>query len=459
MSKHAGAWFLFIFALVTAAPLARAQVEEKRFIEEERRRRMEPSGQAGDDLRQPFLWDAGGWVHSEFVQLDDAPYRDTRTLRFYDLRLWGEARIERRYTAYLRLLSQYTDFNAGDQFEGEDDDEYKILEIDQAYAEADLSSDREKATVRAGKQFFSLGRGLLYNAVALGGTASYASGRFSARGFGAHSVIHEYDIDQSRHDYDESRRVFAGLEVDYLVTGSHHAYVMALFEKDLNEEEDDSATQDWEYDANYVGAGARGDAGWGLGYAIEGVFEFGTAPAAGSTEKEDIRAWAATASVDYRLDSPLSPFLAAEYMYGSGDSDRGSVTDVASGNAAGTEDRGFLPFGFVQTGFSLFPRLSNIHIFRLGGSLRPLASVDACRELEIGAYGYVYRKDRESAPISDPRSYLEDADLGKEVDAILRWRVLSDLGFSFSYGRFFPGGAYDEKQKRDFISAGITYSF
>src|SRR6185295_7553807 len=110
----------------------------------------------------------------------------------------------------------------------------------------------------------------------------------------------------------------------------------------------------------------------------------------------------------------------------------------------GTTDTSFLSFGFVQTGYSLFPRVSNIHILRFGGSIRPLESVELFHKLEVGAYGYFYRKAVAAEQISDSRSFLNNADIGKEVDVFLRWRIFSDLGFSVNYGCFFPGRAYLE---------------
>src|SRR5262249_28792152 len=141
------------------------------------------------------------------------------------------------------------------------------------------------------------------------------------------------------------------------------------------------------------------------------------------------------------------------------DSDRGSVTEQAAGNQAGTDDNGFLSFGFVPTGYSLFPRVSNIHILRVGGTIRPLESVEMFHKMQLGVFGYLYRKAQSESPISDSRAFLQSADVGKEVDVTLRWRIYSDLGFSVNYGCFFPGDAYQETKARNFLNVGLTYSF
>src|SRR5205809_7838282 len=129
-----------------------------------------------------------------------------------------------------------------------------------------------------------------------------------------------------------------------------------------------------------------------------------------------IAAIARLRTTDYDFHGPVEPAVRRQYLFGSGDSDRASVADMAAGNQAGTTDTSFLSFGFVQTGFSLFPRVSNIHIVRVGGSIRPLESVELLHKMEVGVYGYVYRKAVSEELISDSRAFLNSADIGQEVD-------------------------------------------
>lgn len=456
--RRVGSGLMSLGVLLAAASSLSAQNDQqKRFLEEERRREMDERARANADLKQDFLWEFGGWFHGELTRLDDQPDRDHRTYRYADLRLWGEVVFEQRYTAYLRLQSDYIDFNKGDQFAGEHDNVVHPLVVDEAYLDADFSWDGTELKARAGRQFESLGRGLLLNGVAYAGHLSWSAGPFSARLVLAHTIPHDDDIDQSLPNPRDSHRGFFGVEADWIFTGDHRLYFMGLVEHDFNGENEFG--QKWDYNANYLGLGARGSVTGDLSYAVELVYEFGQTAGAGSTEMDPIRAFAATVSLDYVLRIDTSPILVLEYMFGSGDSDRGSVTDVASGNTSGTNDEGFLSFGFLQTGFSLFPRLSNIHILKLGGSFHPLESVEAARYLEVGAYFYYYRKAEAGQPISDPRSFRDDADIGKEFDLFLRWRIFSDLGLSVNYGLFMPGNAYDEKSNRGFISAGLSYSF
>lgn len=440
------------------ASAAEAQQDQQKLIEDERRREMNQRPKPDDDMKQPWLWDAGGWLHLQIDQLDDPPLRDTRTDRYVDLRLWGEIRYERIYSLYCRIRTDYTDFNSGDQFSGDEDDVYRTPRFDEVYVDADWTEDGGRGfSARAGRAFVSMGSGLLYNDLAYMIQGTYAEDRWAVRSWVGHSIIHTDDIDQSVPHANKSYRGFFGVEGDYLISGNHRAYGMFLMERDFNR--DQFSSVDWTYNANYLGLGARGTIWGGLGYSAEFVYEFGESAASVSTEMESISAFAGLVTLDYQFSGDMEPMLLFQYMYGSGDPDRQSVTDALAGNTAGTDDEGFLSFGFVQTGYSLFPRVSNIHIVRFGGTIRPLESVEGLHKLQVGVFGYLYRKAESASAISDSRAFLDDADVGKEIDFTLRWRILSDLGFSLNYGCFFPGDAYQETKARNFISGGLTYSF
>jgi len=446
---------LALSTFTVSSPLA-AQ-DQKKFLEEERRKEMDARPKPDPDMIQPILWDAGGWLHLQFDYLEDPPFRDKRTDRYVDLRLWGELRVDRIYTAYVRIQTDYVDFNKGDQFQGSSDNAFRWPHMDQAYLRADWTENTHGLILKAGREFVSLGSGLLYNGVAYALQGIYDAEQWAVQAWIAHSIHHEDDIDQSLPNPNNSLRVFFGLEADLLLSGSHRAYAMFLLEHDMNREQ--VAVQDWDYNANYFGLGARGTIVAGWGYSAEGVLEFGRTASVGTTSKDSILAFAFLLATDYQFPGPMEPSIRLSYMFGSGDSDRGSPTDMAAGNQAGTTDTSFLSFGFVQTGFSLFPRVSNIHILRLGGTIRPLESVEAFHKLEFGVFGYYYRKANSEELISDSRAFLNNNDIGKEVDVVLRWRVFSDFGFSLNYGVFFPGKAYLDRGARNFLSAGVTYSF
>src|SRR5688572_5153164 len=187
--------------------------------------------------------------------------------------------------------------------------EIRFLYVDQAWAEADWSTEDVDFVVRGGRQFISLGRGLLFNQVAYGVVAEWAKGRWGLKAFGAHSILHDDDLDQSLPNHDDSRRAFGALEANYVLHGYHRAYAMFMFEKDLNDEDPESATQDWTYDAQYLGAGLRGAFFRDLGYHVEAIYQMGQSAAAGTTDAEDIRAFSLTLQLEYRFHTATSPAL------------------------------------------------------------------------------------------------------------------------------------------------------
>ena len=91
-----------LFAAAFAEASA-AEQDQQKLIEDERRREMNQRPPLDPELHQTWLWDAGGWLHLQFDQLDDEPLRDTRTDRYVDLRLWGEIRYERNYSLSCRI--------------------------------------------------------------------------------------------------------------------------------------------------------------------------------------------------------------------------------------------------------------------------------------------------------------------------------------------------------------------
>lgn len=431
--------------------------DQQRLIEEERRKEMDERAKANADLHQDFLWDAGGWLHLEYDYLNDQPTRGSRKDWYYDLRLWGQIVIDRTYTFYARLRTDYIDFNAGDQFPGDAENHLRLFAPDQIWFAADWTRDGQGFSVRAGQEFITMGTGLLYNDLAYAAEMTFTADPWAFRLWAGHSIIHEDDIDQSIQKPSQSRRGFLGIEADVMVTGNHRAYAMVMIELDFNSDND--PLQDWKYNAQYFGIGGRGTIVAGWGYSVEGILEIGRTADALSTIHSSIRSYGLSVATDYQFPGPLEPALRFQYLYGSGDPDRGNVAAQSAGNTPGTLDRGFLPFGFVQTGYSLFPRVSNIHIFRLGGSFRPLEDSELFHKFEVGLYGYYYRKAQSLEPISDPRSNLNSSDVGTELDFLLRWRILSDLGLSVNYGCFLPGRAYADRSARHFVSAGVTYSF
>ncbi len=453
---------LIVVALVLAsASPALAQVQEKPFLDEERRKAMEKVFENPPPEVQDFLLDYGGWFHFEFTEYDDKPLVDQRTYRFSDLRLWGTALFSKKYRLFARLQTTYTDFNEGDQF-GREADDADILRVDQAWFDAPFDGalgSGSLLSVKLGRQYVNFGTGLLLNSVLDGLVVNARSGLWTSRAAVVHTIVSKDDQDATIPDNGNSRRAFAGFQTEYAGFRAARPYGVFLVQRDLNDEDPEVAGQDFEYHSMYLAGGLRGEIVSGLGYTVEADYEIGTSTATGSEETEAIRAFALQANLECYVKTTTSPVLYFGYLFGSGDEDRLSPTDTIGGNVAGSDDTGFNAFGFLLTGYSLSPRLSNLHIVRLGASFKPFEKTTWGTEFDAGFTFYLYRKARSEAGISDPRAYVDDADVGQEVDLFARWRMYSDLQLALSYGLFLPGGAYDEDSRRGFLSVSTTLSF
>ena len=191
--------------------------------------------------------------------------------------------------------------------------------------------------------------------------------------------------------------------------------------------------------------------------------EAGSAPEiidlAGPPDTEPIDAWAFTSSIHYSFNVITHPNLSAGYSFGTGDSDRSAkVVTTTLGNQEGTTDRNFLYFGYIDTGLSLAPRLSNLQMIKFGLSMTPSEFVKK-RNVSLNTTFFLFRKDKKEAEISDNRAVKQHRNIGKELDISVVWNVFSDLNVSVDYGRFYPGGAYYYDEARDNIRLTVLYQF
>ena len=135
------------------------------------------------------------------------------------------------------------------------------------------------------------------------------------------------------------------------------------------------------------------------------------------------------AGVEKLFDCPMRPRIAGEYMFGSGDGNRRyTPTGAKGGNRGNARDASFAGFGLRDTGISLAPQISNLHIWKLSA-------------------------------ISDPTADMFNGYVGAEMDYFVNWRLSSDLSWTVRWGTFFPGGAYSDQYPRHFIFTGLTWSF
>jgi len=178
----------------------------------------------------------------------------------------------------------------------------------------------------------------------------------------------------------------------------------------------------------------------GLQTWVEGAYEFG---ADGTANGETLSAFVFNLGGRYTLkDVQWAPVLNAGYTF-------------ASGGGKGNVDSSFVPwFDYVDgyNGYVFAPILSDIHIFNVGGSVKPYENTT----LSLQAYYYI-RADKDGIAGSNPNvdwggstwSTLPTGantgrDLGAELDGILGYDYSKDVRLQLVYGVFIPGGAYTD---------------
>jgi len=418
---------------------------------------------------QKFRLDYGGWFNNYFFLFDDG-VESSRTLRQYELRLWASYNADQGiHSGYVRMRTSYLDWNAGDSFTRNEDDldgpnlergwhEFDLARMMRLYGSYNAPFELK---VKLGRDLVLAGTGY---AVDLPLDHVQVQGEwldFETTFLVGRTPSSTPNIDRSRPVADHSDRDFWIIEERYKKFDHHEPFVYVAWQDDHTSEDPPDYLQKYKYDSTYVGWGSTGELVDNLRYNTEWVLERGTSY--GNTRfirHDHIKAWGFDHRLDYYFRHKTKPVVSAEYMFGSGDANRlESPTDADGGNRGDHVDRSFSGFGFRDTGLSLSPRMSNIHIWRLGGSFRPLPDIEAAKELELGTDYYLYWKNKRVAAISDSLADERSGYVGWEMDYFANYRILSDLALTIRFGTFFPGSAYSDQTTRTFLLTGVTWSF
>jgi len=415
--------------------------------------------------------DGGGWFSFALFDYEDDDAGRHRTLRQYELRLWGNYTVAGVHTFYVRGLVGFDDWNGGDNPNASRrDNDFKEPTVERAWYRFDYSRLVRNRTgrdpdvglsVRIGRDYYDIGSGLVLALPldAVNFTVNLRNWKLTGL-FGA--TIHDTpNIDESAAVADSMDRIFYGGEIRYDGFSRHQPYVFVLIQDD-HTGKDGGPAQSYQYDSQYFGVGSGGSILLAnLRYATELVFQTGRGYAEGTTTgREKVQAMAFDILLEYLFEVAKHPKITFEYLFGSGDADRRlSSTSTIGGNQPGTKDEAFNAFGFRDTGLALAPRVSNLHIFQLGVSGFPLEQCKLFRKMEVGTKVYFYCKDRAGGAISDIQATRSSTWVGWEWDVFCNWRVTSDVSLTVRYGLFRPGAAYPGQGIRHFLYTGLTYSF
>ncbi len=412
-----------------------------------------------------FQW--GGWLDYYYFNFSDG-VQSSRVSHRPSLAVWTRARFDDgAHELFARMRLHYTYFHPGDEIDRQED--WVGPEFDQVWYQIDVGkafrltepSGPVQLRGRIGRQTVQFGTGyaldLPMDAVLLDAKLR----DLRVLGLFGKSILNYPNIDRSEPVDSHMDRLFYGVQLAYEGWQHHVPFVYALWNNDRTDERPKYLFQDFSYDSFYLGFGARGEILHNLNYWAEGVFESGHDFGDGAFLRKDyIEAFAWDLGIEKLFDVPTRPRIAAEYMYASGDDGRlFSPTNALGGNRGDRRDTSFVGFGFRDTGIALAPTMSNLHVWRVGGSLAPLERWEFFRDLEIGTNWYLYHKNHTRAAISDPLADQFNGYVGWEMDYFINWRLASDLAWTMRWGTFFPGSAFSDQDMRHFLFTGVTWSF
>ena len=471
-------WRSSLLVLVVAAVpagVAFGQARTGRDVYEEQLR-VRLDRQAPEAREMGF--EAGGWFSAAYFNYDDpsTPSGSVRTLRKFEVQPWARVNLRGVHKFYFRGVVSYDDWNSGDNSKERGDDRDERL--GRAWYQFDLGRMLRNETGRdppvgfrakIGRAFSTIGTALVLSMPLDMIQVDLTTRDWEFMTFVGHSVPYVRNIDTSLAVAGRQDRWFFGAQATYKGFNHHRPFVYFLNNQDDTRPDPWTATQSYEYTSRYLGGGSQGTlVSPNLRYQAEIVGEWGqtysSGVASGTTGRDHIEAMAVDVLLEYLFPVRTRPKVSVEYIYGSGDQNRtGSSTNTVGGNRADSTDHAFNAFGFRDTGVAFAPRISNIHIYKGGASLRPLEKLAVFKRMEVGTNLFFYHRAASEGAISDATIAAANNArwLGWEWDLYCNWRLTSDLHWTIRYGAFFPGSAYDggDKTCRQMIYTGIVFSF
>ncbi len=446
---------------------AQRPTDGRRIYEEELRVRLD---QQIPRAREMGL-DGGGWFNFAFFTFDDASEEKERTLRQYELRLWGSGSVRGVHRFYVRGLTTYDDWNGGDNITGKGDD-WVEPKIERIWYQFDLGQMIQNQTgkpprvdmkFKVGRAFADIGTAFVLSMPLDMIQFDVSCPNWDVKALLGNTIHSSRNIDDASNVYNHQDRWIWGAQATYTGLSHHRPFAYFLSNHDKTDPSPDSLSQDFEYTSQYVGVGSTGSLCLpNLRYRGELVGEWGRTYSEGATSnRDDICAWAANFQLEYLFrECRMRPRVSAEYIFASGDKDRRlSATSTVGGNEFGTNDNAFNAFGFRDTGIAFAPRMSNLHIYNVGASFFPLEKCRGFEKMEVGTKAFFYHKATRG-PISDTTADNMDSTwVGWEWDVYCDWRITSDLSWSIRYGVFRPGAAFSNQDCRQFLFSGVTFSF
>jgi hypothetical protein len=484
--------------LLAQSPDSQSFSNQQRFLEEQIRPLIKPelrSPEAEDRFQYDFgailrytgLWFEDHGPSTPFPIRGVPEFQGSRAAHDFDFRPWLAASLDKVHYGFIRGQFDFLQYWDGDAYHRSSDWRgpfvdvgFYRMDIDEAcrlYGCAGVEDWSADLTI--GRQFLYVGRGIAFALTTDAISLDWQCGDWAGLVFGSQSVRHFDNIDRSVPGFERSDREFYGAQFEYERWDHHRPYLFGVIQRDRSGESPNNPLQDYDYNSEYWGLGIRGEALFGEGetgcgmenlqYFAELILETGQSigdddiPATVSDDRDPIRSWAMDLGLIYYPQLRTRPRVLLEFARASGDSDRFTPQNTQLGNRPGTDDDGFLGFGFLNTGVSFAPLFANLEFVRFAGAFRPFEECCERRmsDLEVGSSFFLYWRPEDRAGVSDVRADIPGHHyLGSELDLFMNWRVSSDMYLLLNYGVFFPDAdSFSVERSRQFVGLTVTWLF
>jgi hypothetical protein len=469
-SRSSSVWVMVgLGVTLSASPVAAQKSDSPSFLQQQRlideKLQSERLQQAPVPSVLDFQW--GGWLEYYIFHFNDGVQKSRFSQR-PGLALWTRLSADDgAHEFFARMKLRYTWFDPGDEYDRQEDwwgpnFDYVWYQIDFGKAfRLTKPSDPVQLQARIGQQQIRFGTGYTLDLPLDAALLDAKLYDFRVLGLVGNTIPSYPNIDRSEAVASHSNRWLYGVQLQYEGFQRHQPFAYLLWNDDKTKERTRDWLQNYSYDSFYTGLGSRGEVLHNLNYWAEAVFESGNGYNDGaSLYRNYIEAWGWDAGLEYLFDLPTRPRLAVEYMFGSGDPGRhGSPTNARGGNRGDRLDRSFVGFGYRDTGLAAALTPSNLHVWKAGASFTPLEKSEFFRDLELGTNWFLYHKNQAHGAISDFTAGEFSGYVGWEMDYFLNCRLASDLSWTTRWGAFFPGDAFEDRDTRQFIMTGLTWSF
>ena len=450
LATAAGLLGLMAGAVLAQSGIDSSVAERVRQVEQERRTGLASTESylrtTGAD-RNLSGW--GAWFTDTYIDFSDDDHnnrvRDSlKSLNISDARLWWATQMGPKFSSYVRAKAQNFDFGTAAGVPAPDFHILQHLDLDMGYLEY---RPDVKDKVRAGRQFTQVGRGFVLADILDGAQYTRQQGQLELNLFYGTTPNRILNVDTSIIGFNQglTHHNFGFLEAAYTHRAGNRYYAYHVSQVDHSESLNAAqAALDFRYNSSYTGIGGNIRITPRLLLLTEAALEGGSTLAATAGRRVDVEASFFEALALWQLKGANDGLVQAEYAYGSGDPQRGNVTDTFGGKRNGTTDENWLYFGRIETGLALSPRLSNLHMARVGYQQRIRLDGRNVHPTDplIGVKFTEYYKDHQDGAISDTLASVSAKHVGGAADAYIAWRIWSDTVLNLQYGLFSPGAAY-----------------